>query len=33
MEDFIVLNIITFADIVRREKDGVSWDVRRVSSL
>ena len=28
---FIALNII-FANIVRREKDRVSWDVRRVSS-
>ena len=30
---FMTLNIINFADdMVRREKDGVSWDVRRVSS-
>jgi len=26
------LNIINFADMIRRENDGVSWDVRRVSS-
>ena len=32
MESFITLNIINFADVVRREKDIVSWDVRRVSS-
>jgi len=31
IEDFIALNII-FADMIRREKDRVSWDVRRVSS-
>jgi hypothetical protein len=28
----MTLNIINFADMVRREKDEVSWDVRRVSS-
>ena len=28
MENFIVLNIINFADMVRRENDRVSWDVR-----
>jgi len=32
MEGFIALNIINFADVARREKDEVSWDVRRVSS-
>jgi len=32
MENFIVLNIINFADITRRDKYGISWDVRRVSS-
>jgi len=32
MEGFIALNIITFADMARREKNRVSWDVRRVSS-
>jgi len=32
MEDLIVLNIIIFADIARREKDEVLWDVRGVSS-
>ena len=33
MKDFMILNIINFADdMVRREMDGVSWDVRRVSS-
>jgi len=32
MENFMTLNIINFADVARREKDGVSWDVRRVSS-
>ena len=29
---FMVLNIINFADIARRENDRVSWDVKRVSS-
>jgi len=28
----MALNIINFADTVRREKDEDSWDVRRVSS-
>jgi len=28
----MTLNIINFADVAMREKDGVSWDVRRVSS-
>jgi len=32
MKSFMILNIINFADMTRREKDGVSWDVRRVSS-
>jgi len=32
MENFMTLNIINFADVARRKKDGVSWDVRRVSS-
>jgi len=31
-ESFMILNIINFADVTRREKVGVSWDVRRVSS-
>ena len=33
MESFMILNIINFADAVRREKDVVLWDVRSVSSL
>jgi len=32
MEDFMILNTIIFADMTRREKDKVLWDVRRVSS-
>jgi len=32
MKDFTALNIINFADIARREKKGVSWNVRRISS-
>jgi len=32
MDDFMTLNIINFADMARREKDRVSWYVRRVSS-
>jgi hypothetical protein len=32
MEGFIALNIINFADMARKENDGVAWDVRRVSS-
>ena len=32
MEGFIALSIINFAELVRREKDEVSWDVRRVLS-
>jgi len=31
MKSFIALNIIIFADMVRIEKAGVSWNVRRVS--
>jgi len=31
MEDF--LNIINFADMARREKNEVLWDMRRVTSL
>jgi hypothetical protein len=30
--ELLVLNIIKIADITRREKYGISWDVRRVSS-
>lgn len=32
MKDFTALNIIIFANIARREKKGVSWDVKRISS-
>jgi len=32
MEDFMVINIINFADMAGREKDEVSWDMKRVSS-
>ena len=32
MESFMTLNIINFADVARREKIRVSWDVGRVSS-
>jgi len=32
MEGFMALSIINFADMARREKTGISWDVRRVSS-
>jgi len=32
MKGFMTLNTINFADIARREKDRVSWDIRRVSS-
>jgi len=28
----MTLNIINFSDVARREKDGVSGDVRRISS-
>ena len=32
MEDFMTLNTTIFADMTRRERARVSWDVRRVSS-
>ena len=32
MKDFMILNVINFADVARREKHEISWDVRRVSS-
>ena len=32
MENFMILNIINFADMTIRKKDGVLWDVMRVSS-
>jgi len=32
MENFMTLNIINFADMTIRKKDGVLWDVMRVSS-
>ena len=32
MKSFMTLNIINFADKATRENDGVSWDVRRISS-
>jgi hypothetical protein len=32
MKDFMTLNTTTFADMAKRENDGVSWDVMRVSS-
>ena len=32
MEDFMTLNIITFADVVRKKNARVSWDMRRVLS-
>lgn len=32
MTNFMMLNIINFADMTRKEKEGVSWDVRRVPS-
>jgi len=32
MKSFMILNIINFADMTKREKDEVSWDMRRVSS-
>jgi len=32
MENFMALNIITFADMARRENDEVLWDVRIISS-
>ena len=31
-ESFVALNIINFTYVTRREKDRVSWDVRRVLS-
>jgi len=31
IKNFIILNIINFTDMPIREKDGVSWNVRRVS--
>ena len=33
MEDFMILNIINFADIARRENKGVSYDERGISDL
>jgi hypothetical protein len=33
MENFMTLNIINFADMAKRDKDMVSRDVRRISSL
>jgi hypothetical protein len=32
MENFMALNIINFADMVRREKDEVLWNVKKISS-
>lgn len=32
MKNFIVLNIINFTDMVRKEKEEVSWDVKGVLS-
>jgi len=32
IESFMTLNTITFADLVRKEKARISWDVGRVSS-
>jgi len=32
MEGFIALNIINFTDMIRKENDEVSWNMRRVSS-
>ena len=32
MKSFVTLNIINFADVTRREKHEILWDVRRVSS-
>ena len=31
MESFIILNIINFVDVTKR-KNGVSWDVKGISS-
>ena len=33
MEDFITLNTITFADMVRREKIRISWDVTQLPNF
>ena len=33
IKSFMILNIINFADVARREKNEVSCDVKRVSSL
>jgi len=33
MEGFIILNIINFVDMVKREKNRVLWDVRRILLL
>lgn len=32
MKSFVALNTINFANMVRREKEEVLWDVRGVSS-
>ena len=32
MKSFMTLNIINFADVAKKDKIGVSWDVSRVSS-
>jgi len=32
MKNFITLNIINFADMIKIKKDEVLWDVRRISS-
>ena len=32
MESFMTLNIINFADVTKRENDGVLWNMSRVSS-
>ena len=29
----MIINIINFADVARREKDEVSWDVSRVNNF
>jgi len=31
-EYFMTFNTIAFVDMARREKNGVTWDVRRISS-
>ena len=33
IEDFIILNTITFTDMTKRDNNEILWDVRRVSSL